>query len=110
MEKADENTSRHSEEWWKGVFHHTLIVAMVTSLVLFALLGEAVEGYGIEQELTRSEALVETYERCLREIKKSRDRGKIRSLLVEVGYFAIVAEANWLMVHRERPLQPVKGG
>lgn len=103
----------HDAEWWEEQFeqlHHLLVVLMVASLVLFALLGEAIEGYGIEQELTRSEALVEVYDRCLREFKKLTDDSKKRRLLMEVGSFAIDAEASWLVVHRERPIQPVKGG
>jgi hypothetical protein len=103
----------HDAERWKEhleQFHHLLVVLMVTSLVLFALLGEAIEGYGIEQELTRSESLVGVYERCLREFEKHADDSKKRKLLMEVGGFAIEAEANWLVLHRERPMQPVKGG
>jgi hypothetical protein len=91
-------------------FHHCLVVFMVVSLVLYALLGEAIEGYGIEQELTRSEALVEVYDRCLREFNKLDGDGEKRKILMQVGGFAIEAEANWLVVHRERPMQPVKGG
>lgn len=112
MSQSDHEDEHHAELWKERLeqFHHLLIVLMVTSLVLFALLGEAIEGYGIEQELTRSEALVGVYNRCLREFKKHSDDGKKRKLLMDVGGFAIEAEANWLVVHRERPMQPVKGG
>jgi len=100
---------QNTENWIK-LFHPYLIVAMATSLVIFALLGEAIEGYGIEQELTRSEELVDVYRRCLSEFAKNPGNERKRNLLEDVGRFAVDAEAHWLVLHRERPLQPVKGG
>lgn len=101
----------HDSEWWMEQGHHAVIVSMALSLVIFALFGEAIEGYALEQELTRSEELVTVYKRCLKEFERQSigEREK-RELLAEVGIFAIEAEANWLIVHRERPMQPVKGG
>jgi len=123
--KSEEHVVGHESEVFKErleTFHHALITLMVFSLVLYALLGEVIEGYGIEQELTRSEALVKNYERCLHEFTEIDERFKLgeisaqkqlldkQNILKQLGKIAIDAEANWLVVHRERPMQPVKGG
>lgn len=101
----------HDSEWWMEQGHHAVIVSMALSLVIFALLGEVVEGYALEQELTRSEELVAVYNRCMSEFKRESITCEEKcKLLTEVGRFAIEAETNWLIMHRERPMQPVKGG
>lgn len=101
----------HDHEWWMEQAHHAVIVSMALSLVIFALLGEVIEGYALEQELTRSEELMAVYNRCINEFKRESITYKEKCvLLAEVGHFAIEAETHWLIMHRERPMQPVKGG
>lgn len=104
--------------WWRGAFDaggmETWKKGLVLSIALFASLAAALQGYADKRAL---DAQTKRYAR-MRGIFQAAIRllelpgvtaTRSREILRELGKEALEENADWVMLHRDRPLEPPRG-
>jgi len=88
--------------------YHGLQSSLIIAMVLLPAIGAALDGYaekmGYEHDIKRYEPMVELFERADEELKNSKDKEHYQKLLFELGKAALEENSEWLLLHRDRPL------
>jgi hypothetical protein len=92
--------------------NHYLIVAIGLAPILAALIGSYVEKNGLVghiKQFERMSALFAQAQTLLRKFLDDGNRSQISILLFELGREALGENGDWILQHRERPLEVPKG-
>jgi len=97
---------RHLEE---NVMHW-VIVAMAVAPATAALAGYVVEKRGFESHVQRSRVMAALYARATDAFDRVHGDGLAeQALLSEIGREALAENGDWVILHRERTIEPPKG-
>jgi hypothetical protein len=87
--------------------HHALQSSLIIAIALLPAIGAALDGYaekmGFEHDIKRYQPMIELYERANKEIENP-DVKHNQRLLLELGKAALEENSEWLLLHRDRPL------
>lgn len=87
--------------------NHALQSSLIIAIALLPAIGAALDGYaekmGFEHDIKRYQPMIELYERADKEIENP-DIKHTQRLLLELGKTALEENSEWLLLHRDRPL------
>lgn len=87
--------------------HHAWQNGLIVLMILFPATGAAFDGYlekmGFEQDIKRYQQMIEIFERA-QEILMTADEASYQRLLLELGKAALEENSDWVLLHRDRPL------
>ena len=98
-----------SGELWHGL----LLVAAGMAPVTAALLHGYIEKRALTEHIKRYGRMVVLFDRARRrlvDLLRAEDRAAARQLIRELGREALAENGDWVLLHRERPLEVPKGG
>lgn len=88
--------------------HHPLQSISIIFVALLPAIGAALDGYaekmGFEHDIKRYQPMIKLYERAEQEIENS-DFSHYQRLLLELGKAALEENCEWVLLHRDRPLE-----
>jgi hypothetical protein len=93
---------------WKTDIQDWLIVAMATFALLTALLHTFAERRGFAEQQKQYRRMSGVFERAksrLDHLTQTGDTGAAQAVLLELGHEALAEHADWLLLHRERPME-----
>ena len=103
-------------EWWfpdckehYPVPHNTLSLLMIFFPAIGVVLGGYVEKAGFDTHLKRSLEMEKIFQRANQELEKSSKDCNQQCVLLELGKAALEENNDWLLLHRDRPLELPKG-
>ena len=100
---------RRLAEPWQGL----LLVAAGMAPVTAALLLGYIEKRALAEHLKRYDRMVELFRRARRRLVallRAGDRTAAQQLILTLGREALAENGDWVILHRERPLEVPKGG
>jgi len=88
-------------------YNHALQSSLIIAMALLPAIGAALDGYaekiGFDHDIKRYQPMIELYERADKEIENP-DLKHYQRLLLELGKAALEENSEWLLLHRDRPL------
>jgi len=88
--------------------YHALQNSLIIAMIFLPAIGAALDGYtekmGFEHDIKRYEPMIELFERADKEIVSNKGEEHYQQLLLELGKAALEENCEWVLLHRDRPL------